>query len=98
MNPNGQDARISIKGDDTALGYNLGLMVDLSEQTTWGITYHSKVDYTLKGHTKIRNIPNLPIPEFQGANGKHKATLAFTTPESVDTSISHKLDDQLVGR
>ena len=93
-NPNGQDARISIKGDDTALGYNLGLMVDLSEQTTWGITYHSKVDYTLKGHTKIRNIPNLPIPELQGANGKHKATLAFTTPESVDTSISHKLDDQ----
>ncbi len=83
----GQDTLISIKGDDTALGYNVGLMVDLSEQTTWGMTYHSKVDYTLKGRTKVYNAP-LPI------NGEYKATLDFTTPESVDTSITHKLDDQ----
>ncbi len=62
-------------------------MVDLSEQTTWGITYHSKVDYTLEGRTKVYNAP-LPV------NGEYKATLDFTTPESVDTSISHKLDDQ----
>ena len=87
LNPTGQDTLINIKGDDTALGYNIGLMVDLSEQTTWGITYHSKVDYTLEGRTKVYNAP-LPV------NGEYKATLDFTTPESVDTSISHKLDDQ----
>lgn len=84
---NRPDTLINIKGDDTALGYNIGLMVDLSEQTTWGITYHSKVDYTLEGRTKVYNAP-LPV------NGEYKATLDFTTPESVDTSISHKLDDQ----
>lgn len=83
----GKDTLINIKGDDTALGYNIGLMVDLSEQTTWGITYHSKVDYTLKGRTKVYNAP-LPI------NGEYKATLDFITPESLDTSISHKLDEQ----
>lgn len=87
LSPTGQDTLINIKGDDTALGYNIGLMVDLSEQTTWGITYHSKVDYTLEGRTKVYNAP-LPV------NGEYKATLDFTTPESVDTSISHKLDDQ----
>lgn len=84
---NRPDTLINIKGDDTALGYNIGLMVDLSEQTTWGMTYHSKVDYTLEGRTKVYNAP-LPV------NGEYKATLDFTTPESVDTSISHKLDDQ----
>lgn len=30
----GTDTQIKIKGDDTALGYNLGLMVDLSDATT----------------------------------------------------------------
>ncbi|HUH56982.1 MAG TPA: outer membrane protein transport protein [Pseudomonadales bacterium] len=87
LNPTGQDTRINIKGDDTGFGYNFGLMVDLSEQTTWGITYHSKVDYTLKGHTKVHNAP-LPI------NGKYKAKLDFTTPESIDTSITHILNNQ----
>ncbi|MDY0248899.1 MAG: TonB-dependent receptor [Pseudomonas sp.] len=87
LSASGQDTLISIKGDDTALGYNVGLMVDLSEKTTWGITYHSKVDYTLKGRTKVYNAP-FPI------NGEYKTTLDFTTPESVDTSITHKLDDQ----
>ena len=82
----GQDTLVSIKGDDTALGYNIGLMVDLSEHTTWGITYHSKVDYTLKGRTKFYS----PLP----VNGRYKATLDFTTPESIDTSFTHKLDDQ----
>lgn len=87
---NSPDTLISIKGDDTALGYNVGLMVDLSEQTTWGITYHSKVDYTLKGRTKVYNAPE----PLAAGNGKYNASLDFTTPESVDSSISHKLDDQ----
>ncbi len=87
LSSEGQDTLINIKGDDTGLGYNIGLMVDLSEQTTWGMTYHSKVDYTLKGRTKVYNAP-LPV------NGEYKATLDFTTPESFDTSLTHKLDDQ----
>ncbi|MEG7362260.1 outer membrane protein transport protein [Pseudomonas citronellolis] len=101
---NGQDTRISIKGDDTALGYNLGVMVDLTEDTTWGLTYHSKVKYHLGGHTSISGAPNtslsaitgLPIPGTlaQAVNGKYDAKLDITLPESVDTSITHKLDDK----
>ena len=82
----GNDTLINIKGDDTALGYNAGLMIDFNEQTTWGITYHSKVDYTLKGRTKFYS----PLR----VNGEYKAKLDFPTPESVDTSLSHNLDDQ----
>ncbi|NLC99147.1 MAG: transporter [Gammaproteobacteria bacterium] len=83
-----KDTLINIKGDDTAFGYNIGLMVDLDQNTTWGITYHSKVDYTLKGRTKFYAPAQLPV------TGVYKAKLDFTTPESVDTSITHKLDDQ----
>ena len=82
----GSDTLINIKGDDTAFGYNMGLMVDLTKDTTWGITYHSKVDYTLKGRTKFYS----PL----SVNGQYKAKLDFTTPESVDTSLTHKLNEQ----
>lgn len=82
------DTKINIKGNDTAYGYNIGLLVDFNEQTTWGITYHSKVDYEIEGHTSAHNSP------MPALNGKYSATLDLTTPESVDTSITHKLDDQ----
>ncbi|MES2821526.1 MAG: outer membrane protein transport protein [Pseudomonadota bacterium] len=81
-----KDAKIGIKGDDLALGYNLGVLVDLTERTTWGLTYHSKVDYELEGRTRVVNAPlNL--------SGTYDASLAITLPESVDSSLTHKLDD-----
>lgn len=83
------DTKLNIKGDDTAVGYNVGVLVDVTDDTTWGLTYHSKVDYTLEGHTKVTNAPS-PL----GLNGKYDAKLDITMPESVDTSITHKLNDQ----
>ncbi|WP_435605577.1 outer membrane protein transport protein [Pseudomonas knackmussii] len=86
------DTHIDIKGDDTALGYNIGVMVDLTDDTTWGLTYHSKVDYHLDGRTKVKNAPN-----GLGLNGSYDAKLDITLPESVDTSFTHKFDDKWTG-
>ncbi|MNZ90101.1 putative outer membrane protein precursor [compost metagenome] len=104
---NGQDTAVRIKGDDVAAGFNLGVMVDLSDDTTWGATYHSRVKYELEGSTKIKNAPNVPAsalnPGLPAAplgplvNGKYDATLDITLPESVDTSITHKFDDRWTG-
>ncbi|WP_374442178.1 outer membrane protein transport protein [Pseudomonas panipatensis] len=86
------DTKIDIKGNDTALGYNIGVMVDLAEGTTWGLAYHSKVDYHLDGHTKVSNAPGA-----LGLNGTYDAKLDITLPESVDTSFTHKFDDKWTG-
>ncbi|MEB0224398.1 outer membrane protein transport protein [Pseudomonas sp. 10S4] len=89
---NGQDTLITIKGDDTALGYNLGLLVDLSDATSWGINYHSKVSYHLKGHTEISGSPAvLPL------DGNYDAKIDLVMPESVDTSITHHFNDRWTG-
>lgn len=88
----GKDTKITIKGDDTAIGYNLGLMIDLNDATTWGITYHSKVTYTLKGHTGVKDAPSV-----LGLNGKYAASLTTTLPESVDTSFTHHFNDRWTG-
>ncbi|WP_223570838.1 outer membrane protein transport protein [Pseudomonas sp. BF-R-26] len=89
---NGQDTLVTIKGDDTAIGYNVGLLVDLSEATTWGITYHSKVSYELEGHTEVSGSPSV-IP----LDGKYDNKIDLTMPESVDTSITHHFNSRWTG-
>lgn len=85
------DTSVNIKGDDTAVGYNIGVLVDVTDQLAWGLTYHSKVEYTLDGRTKIGGGDG---PVFGQFNGEYDAQLDFTTPESVDTSLTYKLDDK----
>ncbi|MCQ4307677.1 outer membrane protein transport protein [Pseudomonas stutzeri] len=88
------DSRVKIKGDDTALGFNIGMLYEFSPHTRAGLTYHSKVDYKLEGDTKITG--NDPALGTFGANayGKYDASLDLETPESIDFSLTHELNDQ----
>ncbi|MEE9099190.1 OmpP1/FadL family transporter [Pseudomonas nitroreducens] len=89
---NGKETLVTIKGDDTAIGYNIGFLVDFNETTRWGVTYHSKVSYKLKGHTEVSD-----SPDFLSLNGKYSATVDLDTPESLDTSITHHFNDRWTG-
>ncbi|MDN4545161.1 MULTISPECIES: OmpP1/FadL family transporter [unclassified Pseudomonas] len=92
LHPRFADGNVKIKGDDTALGYNIGILVQATDSTRVGLTYHSKVKYTLEGDTKVNYgfLTNLR----QNPNQKYDASLDVTTPESVDFSVTHQLDDQ----
>ena len=86
------DGKVKITGDDTALGYNIGVLVQATDSTRVGLTYHSKVKYKLDGNTKVNyNVLGLI---GQNPNQKYDASLDLTTPESVDFSVTHQLDDQ----
>ncbi|SEE31036.1 MULTISPECIES: OmpP1/FadL family transporter [Pseudomonas] len=86
------DGKVKIEGDDTALGYNFGILVQATDSTRVGLTYHSKVKYKLEGNTKV----DYQLFALQGQNPsqKYDASLDITTPESVDFSVTHQLDDQ----
>jgi len=86
------DSRVKIKGDDTALGFNIGMLYEFSPHTRAGLTYHSKVDYKLEGDTEITG-SDLALGSF-GAYGKYDASLDLETPESIDLSLTHELNDQ----
>ncbi|MEN2505477.1 outer membrane protein transport protein [Stutzerimonas stutzeri] len=86
------DSRVKIKGDDTALGFNIGLLYEISPQTRLGATYHSKVDYTLEGDTRVSG--NDGLLTAIGAYGKYDASLDLETPESIDFSVTHELNDR----
>ncbi|MNZ24848.1 putative outer membrane protein precursor [compost metagenome] len=87
--PGSNDGEVKIKGDDTAVGYNIGVLVQATDKTRLGLTYHSMVDYKLEGNTKVNNAL---IGPFSGS--KFDAELKIKTPESVDFSVTHELDDQ----
>ena len=87
--PGRNDGQVKIKGDDTAVGYNIGLLVQATDRTRLGLTYHSMVDYKLEGKTRVST------PLIGPFNGdKFDASLKIKTPESLDLSITHELDDQ----
>ncbi|MFY0731323.1 OmpP1/FadL family transporter [Pseudomonas sp. NFX15] len=86
------DGKVKIEGDDTALGYNVGVLVQATDTTRLGLTYHSKVDYKLEGNTKV-NYGVLGAIGL-GANQKYDASLKITTPESVDFSVTQVLNDK----
>jgi long-chain fatty acid transport protein len=86
----GADGKASIKGDDTAVGYNIGIMVQATDKTRLGLVYHSMVDYKLKGSTKV------DLGALNPALGSrdYDARLSIKTPESIDASFTHELTDQ----
>lgn len=81
------DGKVKVKGDDTAVGFNAGVLYEFSPRTRVGLTYRSRVKYELEGDTKVQ------APALLGIAGKYDANLDLTTPESVDMSITHQLDD-----
>ncbi|WP_407311508.1 OmpP1/FadL family transporter [Pseudomonas sp. nanlin1] len=85
------EGRVKIKGDDTAVGFNAGLLVQATDSTRVGLTYHSKVKYKLEGDTRV-NFP-LGAALGTGTGGKFDASLSIDTPEIVDLSVTHELND-----
>ncbi|MBC3347621.1 outer membrane protein transport protein [Pseudomonas sp. SWRI196] len=85
------DGDVKIKGDDIGYGYNIGVLVQATDTTRVGLTYHSKVKYKLKGHTEVSPGAGTPPGLLNGA--RYDASLDITTPESVDFSVTQQIND-----
>lgn len=86
------DIHGGVKGDDAAWGYNVGVLYELDGNTRFGLTYYSKVDYTLEGHTTLENVPTaLGL----GSSLRYDAKLDITTPERVDFGLTHSFTPEL---
>ena len=85
------EAGVEIKGDDIGYGYNIGVLVQATDTTRVGLTYHSKVKYKLEGHTEVNPGAGTPPAVLSGA--RYDASLDITTPESVDFSVTQQIND-----
>jgi len=90
LSPGSNDGKLKSNGDDTALGFNAGILVQATDQTRLGLTYHSKVSYHLDAKSKLTD----GIFSVLGVSGRsYDASLDVDTPESVDISLTHQLND-----
>lgn len=87
VSPLAPGAMSMVKGDDTAVNFNAGVLWSLDEATRLGLTYHSQTDYTLSGTTTVTNLPTV-IP---GGNGSYPGSLEISMPDSFDLSLTHKM-------
>ncbi|MDO8351161.1 MAG: outer membrane protein transport protein [Gallionella sp.] len=75
----------SLTGSDSAWGYNLGALVNVSPQTRIGLAYRSDISYNLSGQVNF----TAPLAALSGP-----VTLAVKMPASFSASAFHQLDDK----
>ena len=79
------DSRAKLTGDDWGWGYNVGFMLEPSDNTRLGLHYRSKVELTLDGDVKIKG----PI-----LNSKQDAELTITMPDTLSVSGYHAINSK----
>ncbi|CAA6697398.1 MULTISPECIES: OmpP1/FadL family transporter [unclassified Lentimonas] len=92
LDPTFGDGELKLKDDDIDWGYNLGIMIQLSEKTRLGLTYRSEVDIEFNDVAELSNIG----PLLEGALGDligSKASLDMKIPNNLLLSGFHQLND-----
>ena len=93
------DGRVVVDGDDEAWGFTWGMMYKPWQSTTFGLAYHSEVDYDLEGDARFEGVVSPPQPQLGGLRvltptKSYDADLAVSLPASWDLSVTHELNDQ----
>lgn len=71
-----------LKADDTAWGWNIGALFNLSDSTKLGLSYRSKVKQKLEGSLDVNGV------------AKVGAEASVDLPETAIISLTHKLDER----
>lgn len=82
-----------LKGDDIGYGFQVGALFAATPELTLGFNYKSKVDYSLEGDIKVKDIPN-PSGTAR-ISGQTSASLDISTPESIELSAKYQLTPEL---
>ncbi|OOG28765.1 aromatic hydrocarbon degradation protein [Thioalkalivibrio denitrificans] len=94
LNPSGPaepqyDIEFSLSGDSWDYGFNVGVLVDLSEDTRLGIHYRQAITHTLKGTARTRP----PV----GAASSQSGQADLKLPDIVSIGLSHRFSDRWTG-
>ncbi len=89
------DGKLEIEDDDTAFGFNLGILVTPSSSTRFGLSYRSEVDLEFTDVVSLSNIgPVLQgLLNATGLTGS-KVDIDMTVPQAVMLSAYHQLTER----
>jgi long-chain fatty acid transport protein len=80
---------IDIKGDDWAVGYNLGVMFQATPATRIGLTYRSELKFNLEGEQTVS------ISPVNAATIPQDIKTVLKTPANASLAVSHKINEKL---
>lgn len=86
--PGSRDGRSTVEGDDTALGFQLGLQWEPLDGTRLGLAFRSAIFHDLRGDGRFEGVPAPLRPAFRDGG----AGARLTTPETVTLGLSQRLD------
>lgn len=84
--------RTKLEGDDTAWGWNVGALWQVSPSTRIGISYRSSIDYEVEGKLTVA-LPAAVPPPF-GALRSRNAKVSVELPETASLAVFQKLSDK----
>jgi long-chain fatty acid transport protein len=87
------DGYVRVTGDSLSVGYNLGILAQVSPATRFGVSYRSQVSQRLEGTAAL----NVPAP--LAADPRFQSTPAHTdlkTPDIVSLAGSHQISPDLI--
>jgi long-chain fatty acid transport protein len=94
--PAGSDGTSTAEGDDLALGFNLGLLMEVRPGTRIGLAYRSKLHNRLDGATSFNNgTVGEAIAAATGAFVQTGMQTEINLPETASVGIYHEVTDRL---
>jgi long-chain fatty acid transport protein len=82
----------NISGSDSAWGYNFGVLFNVMPNARIGVSYRSKINYTLNGTINFSNVPTALSTSTKLANGN--VTLPISMPDTFSISAFHQVSDK----
>ena len=83
------EGRTKLEADDTAWGWNAGILFQVGPSTRIGASYRSTIDYTLEGDVTTTTAAGTVVPTASGP-----ANADVTLPDTFSVSVAHKMNDQ----
>lgn len=80
------------EGDDTGLGFNLGLAIQLTDRARLGVSYRSEVELTIDGDAKFSDIPGALAGLFPNTGGEADLTL----PQQLTFGLAYQVAEPLI--
>ena len=86
------EGTVTIKGKDSAWGYNAGAMFQLTPETRLGVSYRSSIKYHLTGTAAFTNAP-AGLPAAVASNfSSGNVSLDIKMPDSLSLALVHQLN------
>jgi long-chain fatty acid transport protein len=91
--PAGSEGVFKLSADDWAWGWNAGVMVNFSPATRLGVSYRSRIKFTVEGDATFGSRPAALSVVPNVADGNVKADIKL--PDTLSVAVAHQLHPQL---